>query len=441
MMKPLISHPMFFLSNPVGFSDIPAGKNSGAARRPHLLLALTLSFFLCLFPEAAAREPIKIGLLGPLAGEAEGGFKEYLWGAELAVAEVNAREGQQGVQFLLAIRGGNFDRETDLRDLRDFLVEERIQFLLGRLGPESILPIARNLPEPKIPFLVFQSGFLEESSSGKEPANLFWMSPSAEAFQRAAVRTIAQFPETRFFLLARSSASGRNWANYFWAALRKLKPEAVSAGELFLPSRETDFEAPVRAILASKAEVCLSHLGGQGWIRFGQTARSRNYFKKIIHFELESADPEILATLQREGPEGVWGISAFPFWFLEGRETQDFVNRYRSKTGRYPGINALSGYASVYALHEAMKKAASPEADKVLETLSGLSFPTPVGTLSIRGTDRRALWPIWSGVSKRVSQYPFPVLKELRALGPDAFLTPTGQPDFPPGSPSKEKIK
>jgi branched-chain amino acid transport system substrate-binding protein len=299
------------------------------------------------------------------------------------------------------------------------------------------LPIARAVLDQKTPFLVFPVDFLEASSSGKEPANLFWISPSPEAFQRAALRTVAQFSEKRFFLLARDSASGRGLAKYFWETLRRLKPDAAAAGELFLAHQKTDYETALQAILSSKAEVCLSHLGGKEWIRFAKTAGAQNYFKKIVHFELESAQQEILAAFQKEAPEGVWGINTFPFWFLEGRETQDFVHKYRSRTGQYPGINALSGYGSVYALLETMKKAASFESAKVMEALGGLSFPTPVGALNIRKTDRRALWPIWCGVSRNVSNYPFPILKELKALGPDSFLPSSGQADSSPKETAK----
>ncbi len=416
-------------------------KISSPLKLSPLIFILLLSAILLFAAGVSAVEPMRIGLLGPPPNEAESGFKSYLWGAEIAAAEVNAREGKQGIQFLLALRGGKFNRERDLKDLREFLVEERIHFLLGQVGQESILPIAGTAQEQKIPFLVFPVDFLEAGSSGKEPANLFWISPAPEAFQRAAVRTAAQFSQNRFFLLARGSVSGKSWAKYFWEALRRLKPETVAAGELFLSDHPDDYEASVRTVLSSKAGVCLSHLGGKEWLRFAQTAKKQNYFKKIVHFELESAHQEILAALHKEGPEGVWGINTFPFWFLEGRETQDFVHKYRSKTGRYPGINALSGYVSIYALLEAMKKASSFESDKVMEALSGLSFPTPVGALSIRKTDRRALWPIWCGVSKNVSNYPFPILKELKALGPDSFLPPTGQTETNADSPSKETAK
>ncbi|MBP1712046.1 MAG: amino acid/amide transporter substrate-binding protein, family [Deltaproteobacteria bacterium] len=406
-----------------------------------LLFFLVLSAIFLLAPDVSAAEPIKIGLLGPPSNEAGEDFKSYLWGAEIAAAEVNAREGKQVIQFLQALREGKFNRERELKELKEFLVAERIYFLIGHVGQESILPVARIAQEQKIPFLVFQADFLGAGSSGKEPPNLFWISPAPEAFQRAAVRAAAQFSENRFILLVRNSESGRSWAKYFWETLRSLKPGTIAAGELFLSDGGEDYEIPVRTILSSKAEVCLSHLGGKEWIRFAQTAKKQGYFKKIVHFELESAHQEILTALKKEAPEGVWGINTFPFWFLEGRETQGFVNKYRNKTGRYPGINALSGYGSVYALLEAMKKAASLESDNVLEALGGLTFPTPVGALSIRKTDRRALWPIWCGVSKKTVNYPFPILKELKAFGPDSFLPPSGQTDATPDSPSKETTK
>ena len=168
-------------------------EKNGALNLFTRLFFFLLSAILLFAPGVSAIEPIKIGLLGPPPNEGGEGFKSYLWGAEIAAAEVNAREGKQGIQFLLALRGGNFKRERDLKDLREFLVEERIHFLLGQVRQESILPIARIVQEQKMPFLVFPIDFLGAGSSGKEPPNLFWISPAPEAFQRAAVRTAAQF--------------------------------------------------------------------------------------------------------------------------------------------------------------------------------------------------------------------------------------------------------
>jgi branched-chain amino acid transport system substrate-binding protein len=390
----------------------------------------------------SAAEPIKIGILSPLAEDERGeGMNPYLSGAEMAVAEINAREGKGGIQFLLILWKGKFDRERDLRELRELIIGERIHFLLGNIPRGSILPVSQVAQEQKIPFLVFPVDFLQATFAGKQPANLFLISPSPEAFQRAAVRTAAQFSRNRFFLLARDSAAGKSWAKYFWETLKRLKPDAYAAGEILLPEQELDYAAAVRTVLSSKTEVCVSHLGSQGWIQFVRAAQKQGYFKKIIHFELESSQTEVLMALQKEAPQGVWGVNTFPFWFLEGKEAQDFVAKYRGRTGLYPGLDALSGYGGIYALLAAVKKGGSVDSEKVMEALAGLSFPTPVGALTIRKTDHRALWPVWCGISRRVSNYPFPILKELKAFGPDSFLSPTSQEEISPESSPKEKIK
>jgi branched-chain amino acid transport system substrate-binding protein len=381
-----------------------------------------LPFFSLLFSSPAqGGDPVKIGLL-TLSEESnvESG-KSYLRGAEMAVAEVNAREGKEGLQLLLVLRGGHLIQGKDLRQLRELIFEERLHFLMGELGKEVIPQISRLAQQQRVPFLVFPNEFMEAASTGEEPANLFWISPTPEAFQRAAVRMAAQFPQKRYYLLARDSGAGRRWAKYFWEDLKRLKADAQSVGEFFLPDEVPDYNPFIRAILSAKAEVCISHLGVKEWLQFAKMAKKQGYFGQIIHFELESGSLQSLVALKKDGPEGVWGVSAFPFWALGWKESKEFVAKYREKTKAYPGLDALSGYVSIYALVEAVKKVGSLDMEKIIETLEGLTFPTPVGQLSIRKADHRVLWPIWCGSSRFVSGYPFAVLEELKAFGPDSF--------------------
>jgi branched-chain amino acid transport system substrate-binding protein len=385
--------------------------------------AIGFSFILLFFfaSKAVGGEPVKIGLLIPPQEFNKRAGQPYLRGAEMAVAELNAREGKQGIQFLLVLREGLHTREKELDELRQIILEEQLHFLLGTMAKEAILPVAKLAHEERLPFLVFPIDFMETLSTGTEPANLFWISPAPEAFQRAAVRTAAQFPRKKFFLLAQESKIGRNWVKYFWEELRRLKPDAEPAGEILLPKKVEDYDPYLRTILAAKTEVCLSHLGAKEWLRFVKTAQKQGYFKKIIHLELESGTLESLVALPKDAPEGIWGISAFPFWALDWQETKEFVSHYRERNQSYPGLEALSGYVSIYALVEAMKKGGSLNPERVLRTLPGLSFRTPIGPLAIRPTDHRALWPIWCGASTFIADYPFAILGDLKAFGPDSF--------------------
>lgn len=364
---------------------------------------------------------VKIGLLIPTQESGTGVDHPYLRGAEIAAAEVNANEGKQGTQLLLFVRRGSYLQRRDLNALRELFFEERVHFLMGAVQREAILTVSRLAQEQRIPFLVFPVDFMEAASTGEEPPNLFWISPSPEAFQRAAVRTMVQIPKNRFYLLARNSTNGLGWVKYFWEEMSKQRPDAQRLGETFLPARVDDYNPYIQTVLSADAEVCVSHFGVKEWLGFYQTANKQGYFKKVTHCELECGNLESLVAMKKKVPEGIWGISAFPFWGLGRKETKEFVDKYKKNNNSYPSLAALSGYVSIYALFEAVQKAASLESEKVVGTLEDLTFRTPVGQMSIRKTDHRTMWPIWVGSTQNVPDYPFPVLGNLKALGPDAF--------------------
>ena len=345
----------------------------------------------------------------------------YLKAAELAVAEVNAHEGRQGLQLLLSLHTGDPLQRKNMKDLRDLVSDKRVLLIMGKLPYGTILPVAGLAREKGIPFLAFPQDFIEAGPTGVEPQNLFWMSPSPESFQRAAVRLAAQFPQKKFYFLGRDSASGRAWGKYFWEELKRLKPDAEPAGEILLFGRVDNYGPYIQGILSAKTEACFSHLGPQEWPRFAKMARQQGYFQKVIHFELESGSLESLLALKKDMPEGVWGVTPFPFWALEGEETRSFVSKFKEKMNAYPDLDALSGYASIQALVAAVKKAGSLAPDKIMQGLEGLTFGTPVGPLSFRVTDHRVLWPIWGGSTRFVSGFAFPVLGDLKAFGPDSF--------------------
>jgi len=389
---------------------------------PPLFLGFFL-FYSCslLFPGFLGAELVKIGLLIPQQESGTEADHPYLRGAEIAVAEVNSNEGKQGAQFLLFLKRGSFLQRSDMSALRDLFFEQRPQFLLGALPREAIIPVSKLVYEHQAPFLVFPVDFMEAASTGEEPPNLFWISPTPESYQRAAVRTVSQFPNNRFYLLARNSAMGRNWIKYFWEEMSRQKPDAQRLGETFLPSRIEDFNPFIRTVLSANAEVCLSHMGIKDWLGFYQTASKQGYFRKVTHFELEMGNLESLVSMKKKVPEGIWGVTAFPFWGLGQKETKEFVTKYKNNTGVYPSLAALSGYISVYAIFHTIKKAGATASEKTLGALEDLRFRTPVGQMTIRKTDHRAMWPIWCGSTQSTSDFPFPILGNLKALGPDSF--------------------
>jgi len=381
-----------------------------------------LFFFISYFPEEATGSNfIKIALLTSPPKAHHFVNKSFIRGAEMAVAEINLAEEKKEIQFLLYLWTGFTNSQQNLQELRQKIDTEEIKFLMGALNPESIPPVAKIAHEKKMPFLVFPDELRELFSSRPEPENLFWIAPSPEAFQRAAVRQIAKLPGRQIFFLAQDSRLNRSWSKYFWEEVPKLKPAAKPVGEIFIPPKSEDYAELVRIILSAKPDICISNLSLHQWLHFVPPAQKEGYFKKLLHFELASGNLEFLIALGREYPRGVWGVSAFPFWGITAEKTQKFVDKFKEKTASYPDLPALSGYVCIYALIEAMKKGNTLNPERILKILPNLNFPTPIGSLTIRASDRRALWPIWAGVSAFSSLYPFAILKDLNYYGPDAF--------------------
>lgn len=391
-------------------------------RKKLIFLFLVLFLLIPLLPEEGkGTNFIKIGLLTSTSNTYPGAAKAFIRGAEIAVAEINSAEEKKEIQFLLYLWTGFANRQIELQELRQKIEIEEIRFLMGTIRQESILPVAQIAKEKKMPFFVFPDDLMELYSAHPEPENLFWLSPSPEAFQRAVVRQIVKFPGKHIFFLAQDSRLNRSWSKYFWEEVRKLKPEAKPAGEFFLPPQVEDFAEHVKIILSAKPEICVSNLSLLQWLRFVPSAKKEGYFKKTTHFELASGNLEYLIPLGREYPRGVWGVSAFPFWGITEEKTQKFVNKFREQTNSYPTLPALSGYVCIYALMESMKKGNTVNPERILKILPNLNFSTPIGQLTIRASDRRALWPIWCGVSTFSYSYPFAILKDLHYYGPDAF--------------------
>src|SRR4030042_2622030 len=83
-------------------------------------------FFLPLSSITHSAEPIRIGLLLPPRETDTHSGNSYLKGAEMAVAEVNSREGKQGITLILALREGSYKEGKNMNELRQFLWEGRI---------------------------------------------------------------------------------------------------------------------------------------------------------------------------------------------------------------------------------------------------------------------------------------------------------------------------
>jgi branched-chain amino acid transport system substrate-binding protein len=95
-----------------------------------------------------------------------------------------------------------------------------------------------------------------------------------------------------------------------------------------------------------------------------------------------------------------------------------FVEEYHKTYGKYPTYPCYHAYQAMYAYKYAVEKAAKaagtwPTLEQVSKAMTGLSFPTPSGTLTIR-EDHNAIEDVLVGFTKLTPKYPFPILDPKR---------------------------
>src|SRR5712691_7627900 len=80
---------------------------------------------------AAAQEPIKIGVIYGLGGAAAPYTKPAVTGHEMAVEEINGKGGVLGRKLQLLIRDDQSKPDVGVREARDLILKEKVNFLTG----------------------------------------------------------------------------------------------------------------------------------------------------------------------------------------------------------------------------------------------------------------------------------------------------------------------
>lgn len=230
-------------------------------------------------------------------------------------------------------------------------------------------------------------------------------------------------------------AWGRDSWEIFRNTLMALKPDTKVVAELFPKFGAVDFSTEVTRLQALKPDVILSTSWGGDLDTFARQASQRGLMKSSL-FVLPLAE----SSLERLGaalPDGVIVGGRGDHYFLHPETKNDpkhkeFVEKFRSKTGSYPiypvyhMVAALEGVVAGY--QDALKKANGqwPSTDQVAASMHELKFKGLTRPVTMR-EDGQGLEDQLLGVTKKVSEYPFPVLDKMMIVPAGAVTTPVGE--------------
>lgn len=382
------------------------------------LLALWAAAALAPLPATAA-DTIKIGFPMPLSGPAAVYGVPVTKGAELAVADINAKGGVLGRKLELLPRDSKANADEAVRLARELIIKNEVDFLSGTLTSAEAPAVSTIAKENKVVFVAPVAKTTRLTAPENLHPYIFRLASNTTIEGHTAASLMAKWGEVkRVATIAPDYAYGRDAVAAFVDHLKKLRPDIEIVDQQWPKLGEADFTAFITAQMGKKPDAVECNVFGGDFVTLAKEAGPLGYFKAINNRMVDGAEVGTVDEAEALGADYPFGIvsDAYdPVIWGEGEpaEHKVFIENLKKAMNNQHGSGwAVMGYMAVVAISEGVKKADSTESDKVSKALLGLSFDTPVGKRTIdEKTHETLAGEFWSEMVKDPKS-PFAVMKK-----------------------------
>jgi branched-chain amino acid transport system substrate-binding protein len=325
---------------------------------------------------AFAQVPITVGAAMPQSGILADLAADLRKALLLWQEEVNAGGGLAGRRVELQLLDDRSESGDAGRLYEQLIREHKVDLLIGPFGSAASLGAAAAAERHRRVMVNATGAVRRVHRSGFR--YVFQTVAPLGAYGRGALELARAQGLTRIVLLARDDLSSREMASlaHEAAALRGLQ-----AGEVELYAPGTGDFAP---------QVARARAGGvEAWIAFGlpadavemvKTFRRLGYAPRLFVAQ-GVAQPEFVA---RVGQDAEYAVGIAPYELrARTRGNAAFAQAYAKKWSAEPGAVAAEGYAAAKVLEEGVRRAGSPETEKLREALAALETETPLGAYKV----------------------------------------------------------
>lgn len=325
---------------------------------------LSLSMLVGCGDNAASSDKYVIGATGPLTGDASAYGNSVQRGATIAIEEINAAGGLNGVEFVLDMKDDRADA-AEAASAYDALLSDGMQISLGSVT----------------------SGSCEAFAARAVQDNVFFMTPSASAANVIADRSNAFrvcFGDPDQGTLAAQNLTA-NYTNigciydtsdtYSTGVYEAFEAEMANLGvtfevRTFDADNKTDFSAQVEALKDCDVIFLPIYYTEAGLIARACAAKELNDIALFGCDGLDGVAAQIDETIQNP----ISYITPFDA-ASETEKTAAFVATYEAKYGETPDQFAADGYDAVYAIYNAMVAAGVNDVNISASDLCNLVVP------------------------------------------------------------------
>ena len=365
-------------------------------QRRIFLKTATLGAATLAFPSllrAQGKEPIRIGFPLPLTGPFAAIAGDMKQGAELAVDELNAKNGILGRKVELLIRDDQLKPQVGAQRTQELIEKEHCQFIVGGLAAHVQMAINEQTKKAKVLFI---STSQSDEITAKPDA-------STITFHEALNPTITSRVVGKWVM----ENLGKKWwivyADYAWGKQNNAvlietnkKMGGTVLGSTPYPLGSAEFSAHLPKIQAAKPEVLMAVTPGADDIAFLKQVKSFG-----MHQQMKLAKPlHWISVAKQGGPElyqDVYGGINF-YWELQDSipEAKKYVEAFNKKFGIPPGDYGVYAYSAVLEVARGSELAKTTDADKVAEALrKSPQYNHVKGKQWWRACDNKSIQDMW----------------------------------------------
>ncbi len=332
------------------------------------VVALACAAVVVMSSGARAEDTIKIGFPMPLSGPASVYGVPVTKGAEMAVAEINAKGGVLGRKLELLERDSKASADEAVRLARELIIKNNVDFLAGTLTSAEAPAVSTIAKENKIVFIAPTAKTIQLTSAKNLHPYIFRLASNTDIDGSSGATVIAAWKDVkRVATIAPDYAYGRDAVAAFVAYIKKARPDIEIVDQQWPKLGQSDFTPFITAQMGAKPDAIFCDVFGGDFVTLAKQAGPLGYFKAVNNRLVDGGEvgttDEALA-LGADYPYGIWSDAYDPVIWPgnEPSEHKAFVERLKAFTKeQYASGWAIMGYGTVVALAEAVKKAGSTD--------------------------------------------------------------------------------
>lgn len=375
----------------------------------------------------AEKPPIKIGFIHTMSGPISMYGITSAAGAKIAVDEINAAGGVLGRKLELIVRDDKVSPEAGLREAKDLVLKEKVDFLAGTISSGVAMAISGYAQRAKKLYLINIAQSTRVTEEKFHPYVFRFTTNSTPYFGYGPAIALANtYKSKKIIVLGYDYETGKNALKEFKDKYLQLVPDAKIIDELWAPLGTTDFTAHIAKMANSGADAFyLAAIYGGGELAFTKQAWSFGLYNKMKAVQPCAGDVETWSKVKQGDPYPKDAVATcrYPFWAIKGDKNAAFVKTMRKMTDLWPSYGSMDAYVIMYAIKDAVAKAGSTDTEKVIKAMETLTLDTFVGKIKMRAYDHQAMMPTWYGIMRFTPDLPFPHITDVKELGEDSYHT------------------